>query len=387
MRFTRDEMPNVVEQSAHFQHQAQVRAHLVDGAELIEEREREAHHLLGVLRVVIQASREPAGAGEEFGGAAFFFFGGGAHGILFGDVIEQDSLAHADARNEHAAQVQPLRQRIENNRGDADDFGAVFADAEDAHAAGHVEREHAPGLIAQQARIDRRNAFDHGAGGDAHEGFSITAAGDGDGAAETRRRGHGAAQKREDVMTQAVGVVFVNRAFDGKSFHQADGAERKADALLEDATLIKIQFEAAAAEIEDQARLDAVSQRPLRGRTNQARFFLAADYFQFYSGFALHAVHQAAVITRFARGGGGYGAIGADVGLVHAIAELAEGAGGAGDGVSADDAAGEGVVAQAHGGAFAIENLNVLGGSGAGDYQTNGVRPRVNGCQLNRGGH
>src|SRR5271169_6089557 len=353
MRFTRDEMPNVVEQSAHFQHQAQVRAHLVDGAELIEEREREAHHMLGVLRVVIQASREPAGAGEEFGGAAFFFFGGGAHGILFGDEIQQNSFAHADAGNEQSAQVQPLRERIENNRGDADHFGAVLADAEHSHAAGNVQREHAPGLIAQQARIYGGDALDHGRGGHAHQRFGVPAAGDGNGAAEAGRRRHGAAQKREDVMAQAVGVVFVNRAFDGKSFHQADGAEGKADALLEDATLIKIQFEAAAAEIEDQARLDAVSQRPLRGRTNQARFFLTADYFQFDSGFALHAVHQAAVIARFARGGGGYGAVGADVGLVHAIAELAEGARGAGNCVAADDAAGEGVVAQPHGGAFA----------------------------------
>src|SRR5271168_2422629 len=291
VRFARDEMPDVVQQRGHFEDQAQVRAHFVDGAKLIEEREREACDLFGVLRIVIQAPGEPARAGEEFGGAAFFFFGRGADGILFGDEVEQYSFADADAGNEHAAQVQPLRQRIENNRGDADDFGAVFADAEDAHAAGHVEREHAPGLIAQQARIDRRNAFDHGAGGDAHQRFIISAAGDGDGTAEAGRGWHGAAQQGEDVMTQAVGVVFVNRAFDGKSFHQTDGAERKADALFKDATLIKIQFEAAAAEIEYQARLDAVSQRPLRGRTNQARFFLAADYFQFDSGFTLHAIH------------------------------------------------------------------------------------------------
>src|SRR5271155_317499 len=188
-------------------------------------------------------------------------------------------------------------------------------------------------------------------------------------------------------MTQAVGVIFVNRAFDGKSLHQADGAEGKADALLENAALIKTQLEATAAKIEDQARLDAITERPLHGGTNQARFFFAADYFQFDSRFALHAIHQAAVIARFAGCGSGYGAIGADIVLVHAIAELAEGAGGTGNGVTANDAAGEGIVAQAHGGAFAIEHLNVLGRSGAGNYQTNGVRPGVNGCQLNRGGH
>ena len=84
---------------------------------------------------------------------------------------------------------------------------------------------------------------------------------------------------------------------------------------------------------------------------------------------------------------GGDGAIGADVVLVHAIAELAEGARGARNRVTANDASGERVMAQAHSGAFAIEHLDVFRRSGAGDYQTNGVRPGVNGCQLNRGGH
>src|ERR1700733_15498634 len=103
--------------------------------------------------------------------------------------------------------------------------------------------------------------------------------------------------------------------------------------MLEHTTLIEIQLETAAAEIEYQTRLDAISESPLHGGTNQARFFLAADYFEFDSGFALHAIHQAAVIARFARGGRSYGTIGADVVLGHAIAELAEGGGGAGGGV------------------------------------------------------
>ena len=42
------------------------------------------------------------------------------------------------------------------------------------------------------------------------------------------------------------------------------------------------------------------------------------------------------------------------------VSELAESAGGAGNCVAVDDAAGEGVVAQPHGGAFAIEHLDVF---------------------------
>ncbi len=184
MRFARDEMADVVQQRAHFQHQAQVRAHFVDGAQLIEQRQCEARDLLGVLRIVIEAPREPARAGQQFRGAALFFFRRGADGILLRDQIEQDSFAHTDTGNQHGAQVEPFRQRIENNRGDADHFGAVLAHPEDAHAAGNIEREHAPGLIAQQARIDRGDALDHGSGGDAHQRFGVSAAGDGDGAAE-----------------------------------------------------------------------------------------------------------------------------------------------------------------------------------------------------------
>src|SRR5271170_556947 len=292
--------------------------------------------MLGVLRVVIQAAREPAGAGEEFGGAAFFFFGGGAHGILFGDEVQQNSFAHADAGNEQSAEIEPLRERIENNRGDADHFGAVLADAEHSHAAWDVEREHAPGLIAQQARIYGGDALDHGCGGHTHQRFGVPAAGDGNRAAEAGRRRHGAAQKREDVMAQAVGVVFVNRAFDGKSLHQADGAERKSDAIFQHAALIEVQLQAAAAQIEDQARLDAVSQGPQRSGADQARFFFAADYFEFDSGFALHTIHKAAIIARFTCGGGGYGAVSADIVLIHAIAKLAESPRGAGDGVATD---------------------------------------------------
>src|ERR1700722_3745804 len=143
-------------------------------------------------------------------------------------------------------------------------------------------------------------------------------------------------------MAQAFGFVFVDGAFERKSFHQADGAEGQADAAFEDAALVEIEFEAAAAEIEDYARLDAIAQGPLDGLADQARFFFAADDFKFDAGFSADAVHEAAMVAGFAGGGGGDGAVGADVVMIHAIAKLAEGAGGAADGIAADDVAGGG---------------------------------------------
>jgi hypothetical protein len=48
---------------------------------------------------------------------------------------------------------------------------------------------------------------------------------------------------------------------------------------------------------------------------------------------------------------------------------------------------GEGVVAQADGGALVIKDLNVMGRSSPCDHQADGVRPSVYGCQLYGCGH
>jgi hypothetical protein len=179
------------------------------------------------------------------------------------------------------------------------------------------------------------------------------------------------------MVTQAAGIVFVNRAFNGIRFHQTYGAERQGDTMFEHATLKEIQFQAAAAEVKNQPRLEAVAQGPLYCGADQARLFFAADYFQFNSCFSLDAVHQFAVVAGLSRGGGGYSAIGGDLMSVHAVAELAEDSRGARNRIVIEQAASEGIVAQADSCSFVVQNLDMVGRSGAGNNEPNGIGARI----------
>jgi hypothetical protein len=58
---------------------------------------------------------------------------------------------------------------------------------------------------------------------------------------------------------------------------------------------------------------------------------------------------------------------------VHAVAEFSEGAGGLRDGVFVEKAACESVVTETNSGAFVVEILDVMRGSGARDDEANGV--------------
>ena len=118
------------------------------------------------------------------------------------------------------------------------------------------------------------------------------------------------------------------------------------------------------------------------------RFLLAADHFQLDSGFAPDAVHQAPVVAHFARRGGGHGAVGQSPGYwsmrsrkwrkTRAAHE---------DRFIVEQAAGESVVAQPHGGALVLQDLDLMRRSGARDHQADGVRSRVDRRQLDGGGH
>src|SRR5580698_2054894 len=276
----------------------------MDWAQLIEKAEREARDLVGMVGVVIHFLAEPARASDQFVGAPFFFGRLQRDGILLGDEIEQDAFADADTGNKERLNIEPLREREKNESGDAHHFGAILSDAIRAHAAWNVKREQAPALIAKQAHVHARDAFDERTGRKTHERFGVATAADRNRACKFRRRGNRTAAEREDVMADARGLLFVNRAAHIKLFHEANRAQRQADAVLEIVAVIKIQLEAATAEIEDDARLKTRAERPKNGGAHQPRFFFSADHFEFNAGLALDARHEAAIVARFARGRG-----------------------------------------------------------------------------------
>lgn len=188
-------------------------------------------------------------------------------------------------------------------------------------------------------------------------------------------------------MAKTIGLVFVDCARNRISLHQADCTERKGDPMFQFTVVEEIQLETAAAEIEDEAGLNAVRESPVDGGANEARFFLATDDFELDSGLAADTFHEATIIAGFASGGGGDGTVGRHVVAVHAVAEIAERARGAVHRVFIEQAVREGVVAQADGGAFGVEDLDLSERSSAGNYEPDGIRAGVNRCQLDRCGH
>src|ERR1700683_3203250 len=124
--------------------------------------------------------------------------------------------------------------------------------------------------------------------------------------------------------------------------------------MLQYTALKKIQFQAAATEIENQARLQSVTERPFHGGANQPSFLLIADDFQFQPGFPSNAIHQFAIVSGLAGGGCGYGSIGADLITIHAIAKLFKSASCSRNGVVIQHPARKRVMSQANCGTLAV---------------------------------
>ena len=71
MQLVTDSVAHIVENGAQLEREALIGTHFVERAKLIEERDGEAADLLGVASVIIEAAREPFGAGAEAIGNAF----------------------------------------------------------------------------------------------------------------------------------------------------------------------------------------------------------------------------------------------------------------------------------------------------------------------------
>lgn len=140
-------------------------------------------------------------------------------------------------------------------------------------------------------------------------------------------------------------MVLIDCTLDRIGLHQSNSSERQRDSMFEQPTLEEIQFQTASAQIENQSRLNLISQRPEYGRTNKPRFFLAANHFQLDAGLSANPLHQSAIVASFARGGGRNRSVGAHVMLVHPLAESLKGARGARNRLRIQKTASERIVA------------------------------------------
>ena len=121
-------------------------------------------------------------------------------------------------------------------------------------------------------------------------------------------------------------LIFVDGALDRICLHQSNRAQRQGDSVIKYSALKEVQLQAAAAQIENQSRMNLIAQRPEHCRTNKPRLLFAADHLEFDSGLSSNSLHQGAIVARFARRSCRDGAISAHVMPVHPLAKSLEGA-------------------------------------------------------------
>jgi hypothetical protein len=82
------------------------------------------------------------------------------------------------------------------------------------------------------------------------------------------------------MKSYVVRRIFVNGALDVECLHQADGSERQADASLQDTSAQLTEFQASAAEIENESGRVQISQRTECGHADEAGLLLPRDDFE-----------------------------------------------------------------------------------------------------------
>ena len=143
-----------------------------------------------------------------------------------------------------------------------------------------------------------------------------------------------------------------------------------------------VEFEAAAAQIEDEAGRIEIAKRAKDRDAHEARFFIAGDDFQFDFGLVANAFDQNVAVAGLARGAGRHGAIGGDAVRVHDVAEFAERGGGFAQCFAVKFPGGKNGMAEAHRGANRLHDFPVVAGADARDHQAKRVGPGVDRREL-----
>src|ERR1700719_3461725 len=148
-----------------------------------------------------------------------------------------------------------------------------------------------------------------------------------------------------------------------------------------------VDFEAAAAEIDDAVRRRFGAESGDGGFPAEAGFFFGGDDFEAEAGGLLDAADESAAVAGFAGGAGGDSAIFCDAVLLHDFVQMAKGFDGFLENFFAEAVADEDAFAETEGEAFVDEGLDIESGKGAGDGQADGIGAGVNGGDVDRLGH
>lgn len=303
-----DAMTDVMEKRASFELDASLNGEMVDGLELIEEHEAEFADMLGMALIVIETAAKAARGDEDlagFGAVAMRFLTG--EGVA-GNFLEK-AFAESDAGNDKGADIEVTREGDENKRGHGHDVGTVAADAVGLHALSDIALEKLGEPLAKQRDFEAGKAVETRAGGDVGEGFSVAAKRHGDGVREIGASGKTRFEKSANVAANLFSFCRADDAREIEGAHEADGAERNLSALSDGVVVQDAEFEAAAAKIGDEARLDFRTHGGEDGFATEARFFLGADDLEGKPGGLLDEADEGVAVLGLTGGAGGHGPI------------------------------------------------------------------------------
>lgn len=151
--------------------------------------------------------------------------------------------------------------------------------------------------------------------------------------------------------------------------HQTDGSQRQSDAFLQNSAPQLVQFQAAAAQIKDEARGIEVAECPKHRDAHKSRFFFTRNDLEVDFGLVTYPLDQHVAIASFAGSAGRYGAIRGNAMAIHNSPEFSKCSGGITQRLAIEFSRGKGGMAKAHWSAKGFDNLPFVGGADSGDDQ------------------
>jgi CHAD domain-containing protein len=307
--FVRDVPADVVQQPRVFEPFAGAIALLVNAARLVEQRERQAGHVLGMVAI-------PATPLAEFDDAAtpdvrVALRGGDALPVAV-DEIEDEPLSQREVAEGDLLGVEQSDHGVEQDRTGDDEVGAARIEAGHAEPLLHVEGDHLlPGAVEclrRNPRVVDGVAVEQPAAGQGHFAEAETGAG---------RRNHPAEAGRDqlfckraelglNVFDQAPLVGSRQRIARHVSVGQPDRAELKTARQVQFGGGAERHFHRTAADIDDDRRSAAGVHAVDRCLVDEAGLLCAGDHARPDSGLRLDGRQELPSVPGLADGAGGH---------------------------------------------------------------------------------
>ena len=226
-----------------------------------------------------------------------------------------------------------------------------------------------------------------GPGAIAAKRFRTAAQCDGDAVGEIRPIRHLRFEQRLHIAPHLLGLLRANHARNTQRRHQPHGADRNLRVLLDGVIVQDVDFEAAAAEIDDAARRRLGAHHRDGRFASEPRFFRAADHLERDAGLPLDFAHERFAIARFTRRAGRHRAITRDAVFVHHFLEVTKRLHAFFKNVFGETVTEKNTFAEAQRVAFAVERFDVESGIGARDGKAHCVGAGVDRRDVNWLGH